>query len=59
MNLLSALAPTSIPVDPVEGIQGRVAFSAAVKAVKVQNEMTREVVRLIEPHVGRHLDVSA
>lgn len=59
MNLLSALAPTTIPVDPVEGIQGRVAFTAAVKAVKVQNEMAKEVVRLIEPHVGRNLDVSA
>lgn len=59
MNLLSALAPTSIPVDPVEGIQGRVAFSAAVKAVKVENEMAKEVVRLLEPGVGRRINASA
>ncbi len=59
MNLLSALAPTTIPVDPVEGIQGRVAFSAAVKAVKVENEMAKEVVRLLEPGVGRRINASA
>lgn len=59
MNLLCALAPTTIPVDPVEGIQGRVAFSAAVKAVKVENEMAKEVVRLLEPGVGRRINASA
>ncbi|MEO8539807.1 MAG: hypothetical protein ABI577_08720 [bacterium] len=59
MNLLSALAPTSVPVDPVEGIQGHVAFSAAVKVVKVENEMAKEVVRLLDPGVGRRLNVSA
>jgi len=59
VNLLSALAPTSIPVDPVEGIQGRVAFSAAVKAVKVENEMAKEVVRLLDPGVGRRINASA
>lgn len=59
MNLLQALAPTTIAVDPVEGIQGRVALGAAVKAVKVQNEMAKEVVQLLDPGVGRQLDVSA
>lgn len=59
MNLLQALAPTSIPVDPVEGIQGQVAFTAAVKAVKVQNEMAKEVLQLLDPSVGRNLNVSA
>lgn len=59
MNLLSALAPTSIPVDPVEGIQGRIAFTAAVKAVKVENEMATEVVRLLDPSVGRRINASA
>ncbi len=59
VNLLSALAPTSISVDPVEGIQGRVAFTAAVKAVKVENEMAKEVVRLLDPDVGRHVNRSA
>lgn len=59
MNLLSALAPTSIPVEPVEGIQGRIAFTAAVKAVKVENEMATEVVRLLDPSVGRRINASA
>ena len=59
VNLRSAVAPTTIPVDPVEGIQGRVAFSAAVKAVKVENEMAKEVVRLLDPGVGRRINASA
>jgi hypothetical protein len=59
MNLLSALAPTSVPVEPVEGIQGQVAFTAAVKAVKVENRMTKEVVQLLDPNVGRRVNVSA
>lgn len=59
MNLLSALAPTSVPADPVEGIAGRVAFQAAVRAVKAAAEMQEEVVRLLDPNVGRLLDRSA
>ena len=59
MNLLSALAPTSVSVDPVEGIQGRVAFSAAAKAVKVSNEVAKEVVQLLDPNVGRNIDTRA
>lgn len=59
MNLLQALAPTTIPVDPIEGIQGRVAVTAAVKAVKVENEMAKEVVQLLDPSVGRRLNARA
>jgi len=59
MNLLQALAPTTVSVDPIEGIQGRVAFTAAVKAVKVQTEMAKSVVQLLDPNVGRRLDASA
>jgi hypothetical protein len=59
MNLLSALAPTSVPIEPIEGIQGRVAFTAATKAVQVTHEMAREVVQLLDPNVGRQLDVRA
>ncbi len=59
MNLLQALAPTTIPVDPIEGIQGHVAFTAAVKAVKVQNEMAKEVLTLLDPAVGKNLNASA
>lgn len=59
MNLLQALAPTTVSVDPIEGIQGRVAFTAAVKAVKVQTEMAKSVVQLLDPNVGRRLDARA
>ena len=59
MNLLSALAPTPVPVDPVEGLQGRVAFTAPVKALKVENEMAKEAVKLLDPSVGRRINVSA
>ena len=59
MNLLQALAPTTISVDPVEGIHGRVAFSAAVAVVKAENEMAKEVVQILDPNVGRRIDFKA
>lgn len=59
MNLLSAIAPTSIPTDPVEGIAGRVALQAAVKAVQTAAAAQAEVVRLLDPKVGRVIDRSA
>ena len=59
VNLLSALAPTSVPVDPIEGIAGRVAFAAATKAVKASNEMAKEVVQLLDTNVGRNVDLRA
>lgn len=59
MNLLSALAPTTVPVDPVEGIQGRIAFTAAAKAVRVQSEMEKEALPPLDPHIGRRLDARA
>lgn len=59
MNLLSALAPTSVSVDPIEGIQGRVAFTAAVKAVKVENDMAKEAVKILDPNIGRRINASA
>lgn len=59
MNLLSALAPTTVSVDPVEGITGRVAFTAATKAVKAANEVAKETVRLLDANVGRNVDLRA
>jgi hypothetical protein len=59
MNLLQALAPTTASVDPIEGISGRVAFKAAVGAVKVQNEMAKEVAQVLDPNVGRIVDARA
>jgi hypothetical protein len=59
VNLLSALAPTTVPVDPVEGIAGRVAFTAATKAVRAANETAKEVVQVLDPNVGRNVDLRA
>ncbi|WP_322817405.1 hypothetical protein [Tepidiforma sp.] len=59
MNLLSAIAPTSIPTDPVEGIAGRVGFQAAVKAVQAAAAAQAEIVRLLDPKVGQFIDRSA
>lgn len=59
MNLLQALAPTTIAVDPIEGIQGRVGFSAALSAVKAQDEMAKETLRILDPNIGRIIDAKA
>jgi|GEM_PF-4452035 len=59
MNLLSALAPTSVAVDPIEGIAGRVAFTAATKAVRAANETAKEVLQLLDPNLGRNVDLRA
>jgi hypothetical protein len=59
MNMLSVLAPTSVPVDPVEGIQGRVALAAAVKVLQVQKEMGTQIVALLNPNVGKNFNRSA
>lgn len=59
MNLLQALAPTTISVDPIEGIQGRIAFSAAVAVVKAENEMAKEAIKVLDPNIGRRIDVKA
>lgn len=59
MNLLSQLAPTSVPTDPVEGIAGRIAFAAQVQAVKAAEQAQAEVIRLLDPNVGRNIDRSA
>jgi len=59
MNLLSAIAPTSIPTDPVDGIAGRVAVLAAIKAVRAAAGAQAELVRLLDPKVGQNIDRSA
>lgn len=59
MNMLSVLAPTSIPVDPVEGIKGQIAMAAAVKVIQVQRAMGAEVVALLDPNVGKNFNRSA
>ena len=59
MNMLSVLAPTSVPVDPIEGIQGQVAFAAAVKVIQVQKDMGAQIVALLDPNVGKNFNRSA
>jgi hypothetical protein len=62
MNLLGALMPTTRPVDlldPVSNITAQVATAAAVKTLRVEADMSREAVRLLDPNAGRHLNRSA
>jgi hypothetical protein len=58
MNMLSVLAPTSVPVDPVEGIRGQIAVAAAVKVIQVQKDMGAQVMALLDPNVGKNLNRS-
>jgi hypothetical protein len=59
MNMLSVLAPTSVPVDPVEGIQGQIAMAAAVKVLQVQKDMGAQVIALLDPNVGNNFNRAA
>lgn len=59
MNMLSVLAPTPIPVDPVEGIKGQIAMAAAVKVIQIRQAIGAEIVALLDPHVGKNLNRSA
>jgi hypothetical protein len=45
--------------DILGTVQAQVQFAAGVKALKAQNEMAKEVLRLLDPGVGSHLDRSA
>jgi len=60
MNLLGALRPTAVPIDPLEmasGIlTGRVQEQAAIKVVQVQRDMTRTMLNALDLQVGTRLD---
>ena len=59
MNLLSVLAPTSKPVDPFDvggNIVTQVATAAAIKTLQVQADMSKEVLRLLDPSIGTRLN---
>jgi len=59
MNLLSVLAPTSKPVDPFDvgvNIVTQVATAAAIKTLQLQAEMSKDVMRLLDPSVGTRLN---
>ena len=60
--MLSILAPTSKPVDPFDiggNIVQEVATRAAVKTMKVQAELSRELVGLLDPQAGTRLNRQA
>ncbi len=62
MNLLSVLAPTSRPADPFDvgsTVADQVATAAAIKAIKVQTDMSKDVLRLLDPNAGTRLNVRA
>jgi hypothetical protein len=59
VNLLSSLAPTSVPVDPLEWPMQKVQFAAAIKALSVQQDMAKSVLQLLDPNAGTRLNASA
>lgn len=60
MNLLGALRPTAVPIDPLAMatglVTGRVQEQAAIKAIQVQSDMTRTMLHALDPHVGTRLN---
>lgn len=61
MNTLSALAPTSVAVDPLEPatVKSQVAIAVAAKTLDVQRAVGAEMLRLLDPNVGQNLDARA
>jgi hypothetical protein len=59
MNILNILTPTSIPVDPLDLIQARIVNAAQVKVLQAQRQMGEDLVALLDPSVGRHLNAQA
>jgi hypothetical protein len=59
MNQLSAIAPTSVPTAPVEGIAGRIPVTPAVKAAWAAAEARPEVAPPLDPRVGTSFNRSA
>ena len=57
--MLSALALTSVPVDPLEWPLQKVQVAAAVKALTVQQDMAKIVLQLLDPNAGTRLNRSA
>lgn len=57
------IQPVTLPeisgVDPGERVQAMVAVAAAVKTLRVQAEMAKAVVALLDPNLGRNLDRAA
>ncbi|MGH2632626.1 MAG: hypothetical protein ACRDG3_04380 [Tepidiformaceae bacterium] len=60
MNLLGALRPTAVPLDPLgmatTAIPARIGEQAAIKAIQAQTDMTRALFRALDPNVGTRVD---
>ncbi len=59
VNLLSVLAPTSKLPDPFDiggNLVQQVATRAAIKTMKVEAEMSRELLGLLDPNAGTRLN---
>jgi len=60
MNLLGALRPTAVPIDPLEMasglLAGRVQEQAAITVIQVQRDMTRTMLNALDPRIGTRLN---
>jgi hypothetical protein len=60
VSSLSALTDSTIdPLDVTSLVQARVAQAAAMKVLKVQADMSRDVLRLLDPAAGTRINRSA
>ena len=62
MNLLGAIAPASVPIDPLQPISApeqQVALLVAAKMLDAQRAAGAQVIALLDPNVGRNLNASA
>lgn len=46
-------------LDSVTSVTQQIATAAAVKTLRAEADMGREVLRLLDPNVGRHVNRSA
>lgn len=60
MNMLSRLAPTSVPADPFANLLAASQFLVAKKAIELQATTGAAIVQqLLDPGVGQNLDLRA
>lgn len=60
MNMLSRLAPTSVPADPFANLQAASQFLVAKKAIELRAATGMAIVQqLLDPAVGQKLDFRA
>lgn len=59
MNLLSAIAPTSVPVSPLSDVPTAAQAVVMKKALDTQRAQGAALVSLLDPNVGKHIDVQA